>query len=233
MYDLNAKINYQFSKNDRLFLSFYNGQDIFPTREKFPTGEENRFTLGWGNTTLSLRYTKRWNDVLFMNVLGNINQFNYQINLQTDNPNTNINQEFINQSNLKDIGGKLQFDWNQSNWQQLKFGGEWQSHQFNPGIVEQFRNDHLLSRTQQKVTANSFALFVNDELTLGKKLKINAGLRWTGYLVDNKQYQFLEPRLTFNLDLNNQISTEIISVYQSIYRFDYHSNIWQPPQLIS
>jgi len=42
-----------------------------------------------------------------------------------------------------------------------------------------------------------------------------------------------QPLQTFNLDLNNQISTEIISVYQSIYRFDYHSNIWQPPQLIS
>ena len=43
-------------------------------------------------------------------------------------------------------------------------------------------------------------------------------------------YQSLQ---TFELGINNPISTEIISVYQSIYRFDYHSNIWQPPQLIS
>ncbi|GAA4239252.1 hypothetical protein GCM10022291_32860 [Postechiella marina] len=38
---------------------------------------------------------------------------------------------------------------------------------------------------------------------------------------------------TFELGLNNQITTEMISIYNSIYRFDFHSNIWQPPQLIS
>ena len=42
-----------------------------------------------------------------------------------------------------------------------------------------------------------------------------------------------QPIQTFNLGLNSQISTEIISVYQSIYRYSFHSNIWQPPQLIS
>ncbi|KGL59053.1 hypothetical protein PHEL85_3327 [Polaribacter sp. Hel1_85] len=38
---------------------------------------------------------------------------------------------------------------------------------------------------------------------------------------------------TFDLVINNQISTEIASVYESIYRFKFHFNIWQPPQLIS
>jgi len=42
-----------------------------------------------------------------------------------------------------------------------------------------------------------------------------------------------QPIQTFELDLNTQIITEIISIYNSIYRFDFHSNIWQPPQLIS
>ena len=42
-----------------------------------------------------------------------------------------------------------------------------------------------------------------------------------------------QPIIKFDLDLNNQISTEILSVYQSIYRFNFHSNIWKPPQLIS
>ena len=42
-----------------------------------------------------------------------------------------------------------------------------------------------------------------------------------------------QPLQAYTLGLNNQISTEIISDYQSIYRFNFHSNIWQPPQLIS
>lgn len=41
------------------------------------------------------------------------------------------------------------------------------------------------------------------------------------------------PVKTFNLNLNEKISTEFFSNYQSNYRFDFLSNIWQPPQLNS
>ena len=42
-----------------------------------------------------------------------------------------------------------------------------------------------------------------------------------------------EPIKTFNLKLNIEISTELISTYQPIYRFNFLSNILQPPQVIS
>jgi hypothetical protein len=42
-----------------------------------------------------------------------------------------------------------------------------------------------------------------------------------------------EPIKTFNLKLNSEISSELISTYQPIYRFNFLSNIWQPPQVIS
>lgn len=42
-----------------------------------------------------------------------------------------------------------------------------------------------------------------------------------------------EPMATFELLHLHKISTQLISTYQSNYRFDFHSNIWQPPQVIS
>ncbi|WP_092852086.1 DUF6660 family protein [Algibacter pectinivorans] len=42
-----------------------------------------------------------------------------------------------------------------------------------------------------------------------------------------------EPFQTIDLKLNIKISTIDFSTYQSNYRFDFNSNIWQPPQLIS
>ncbi|MUU77501.1 hypothetical protein GN138_03515 [Winogradskyella sp. HL2-2] len=42
-----------------------------------------------------------------------------------------------------------------------------------------------------------------------------------------------EPLATFELLNFHKISTQLISTYQSNYRFDFHSNIWQPPQVIS
>ena len=36
---------------------------------------------------------------------------------------------------------------------------------------------------------------------------------------------------TFNTSNDSNICVELISSYQSTYRFDFHSNIWQPPQV--
>ncbi|WP_149276652.1 MULTISPECIES: DUF6660 family protein [Flavobacteriaceae] len=41
------------------------------------------------------------------------------------------------------------------------------------------------------------------------------------------------PIKTFNLNRSEEISTEVFSSYQSNYRFDFLSTIWQPPQLMS
>lgn len=43
-------------------------------------------------------------------------------------------------------------------------------------------------------------------------------------------YLFIE---NFNLELDIKIPTLDFSSYQSNYYFDYHFNIWQPPQFIS
>ena len=37
----------------------------------------------------------------------------------------------------------------------------------------------------------------------------------------------------YNLIEYHKISTELISTYQPIYRFNFLSNIWQPPRVIS
>ena len=37
----------------------------------------------------------------------------------------------------------------------------------------------------------------------------------------------------YDLWYSMKISTEIISLYQSNYRSDFHSSIWQPPKVIS
>jgi len=42
-----------------------------------------------------------------------------------------------------------------------------------------------------------------------------------------------QPNQTSELFIDNEISTDIVSVYRSIYKFNFLSNIWQPPQLIS
>ena len=42
-----------------------------------------------------------------------------------------------------------------------------------------------------------------------------------------------EPLTAYEIVTFNKISTQLIPTYQSNYRFDFLSNIWQPPQVIN
>lgn len=42
-----------------------------------------------------------------------------------------------------------------------------------------------------------------------------------------------QPLATFDINLHSRIPTLLFSIYQSNYRFNFYSCIWQPPQLIS
>ncbi|MCD8186564.1 MAG: TonB-dependent receptor [Rikenellaceae bacterium] len=58
-YDLNAKVNYNLSDNDNLFVSFFVGRDNM--------GLEDLVAMKWGNTASTLRWFHRFNDRLYAN----------------------------------------------------------------------------------------------------------------------------------------------------------------------
>ncbi|HEY6505073.1 MAG TPA: TonB-dependent receptor, partial [Chitinophagaceae bacterium] len=58
-YDLNAKLNYQLSDKDRLYLSGYFGKDVL--------GVGETFGIDWGNGTGTLRWNHIFNRKLFSN----------------------------------------------------------------------------------------------------------------------------------------------------------------------
>ncbi|MDA9261887.1 carboxypeptidase-like regulatory domain-containing protein, partial [Flavobacteriales bacterium] len=63
-YDLNAKLNYQISDKDRLYLSGYFGKDVFNYNQS-----ESGFSveIPWGNATAALRWNHLFSDKLFLN----------------------------------------------------------------------------------------------------------------------------------------------------------------------
>ena len=79
-YDLNAKINIAISKNDKLFLSSYFGNDILKLKGS-ESDSVNSFGFGstLGNFTQSIRWTHIYNPKLFGNLSLVHTQFKYDI----------------------------------------------------------------------------------------------------------------------------------------------------------
>ena len=72
-YDVNAKVTQSLGKNDRLFLSFYNGHDEFNMQQMIG--------LGYGNTSATLRWSHIFSDRLTSNLSLIGSRYRYDIDI--------------------------------------------------------------------------------------------------------------------------------------------------------
>ena len=123
-YDFNAKIVHQFSEKSRLYLSAYNGLDIFGTR----LGEYMQFD--YGNTTLTARWNYIYTPKLFSNLTMLYSKYNYAMGAEMGGA------KFTWLSDLSDIGGKLDFTWFANTDNTVRFGTSSIYHMYSPGFVD-------------------------------------------------------------------------------------------------
>jgi hypothetical protein len=222
-YDLNTKINYRFSEKDRLFLSGYFGRDVFDfnnSKRSFST------RVPWGNATGSLRWNHVFNRRLFSNTTLLYNDYKFDFSARQDNFEIGLS------SGIRDVSIKTDFDYYPLPNHKLKFGGLLTWHKFIPNVASG-RQDSIVFKPNNESTkyAAETALYIQDDWEVSENIKINYGLRWSGftqvgpftrYIVDAdgnkldsiiykkgetvKPYGGLEPRVTFRFSLNNTTS---------------------------
>ena len=219
--DLNAKINHNFSRNDRLYLSYYNGIDDFRYREEyqddpfFGGGEGyDESGLDWGNHTGALRWNHLFNDKLFSNLTATFSQYRFSIGFESyyeeDNDISSNGFEYF--SLIRDYGLRYDLEYALDNSHQLRFGASYTNHTFRPGVAqieETFDGasvDSILDLSQ-KVLANDFFAYVEDDWKLGERWRINYGLHYSAYLTnDDAFYHNLQPRVSARYLLNDRLS---------------------------
>lgn len=209
-YDLNAKVNYDFGRRNKLYLSGYFGQDKFSVRE---TGSSGRMSAGldWGNATATLRWNHLFNSRLFSNTSLIFSSFKFGIRNQiaeradTDNP-SEFNLRYI--SRIRDIGLKTDFDFYPHPSHSLRFGFQAIRHQFVPSAIVlegSFVNEPISQSTRPDNSLEA-GVYIQDTWQIGKRLKVNAGFRWSLFRADSVFYSNPEPRLSAALRLADNFS---------------------------
>ncbi len=219
-YDLNAKMNYRFTDKDRIYLSGYFGRDKFVfnnARRSFTT------SIPWGNSTATFRWNHVFNKKLFSNLTLVYNDYKFDFFGTQDNFKINLS------SGIKDLNAKTDFDLFASTTHKLKFGAQYTFHTFLPSVASGTQDSVVFSPANvQKKYANEYALYLQDDWDIDKRIKINYGLRYsafqqvgryTAYSTDAdgnkldstvygvgqtvKAYGGLEPRITVRYSLND------------------------------
>ncbi|MBN2891972.1 MAG: TonB-dependent receptor [Bacteroidales bacterium] len=209
-YDYNAKINHILSDKDRIFFSLYGGKDkaYANIKQEYESNKsESNMKLGWGNIISALRWNHMYNSKLFGNTTLTYSRFNFFTDISMadewyDEDNTKHESEYgvAYDQGIDDISLKVDFDYALNNNNKIKFGAEGTYHIFTPGITNLFlKNDYFeidSTMSYNRIYTREFALYFEDDIRIGNKLKVNLGTRFSAFHVRDTLFYSPEPRIS-------------------------------------
>ena len=206
-YDLNAKINFEISPKDRIFLSGYFGRDVFT----FNGGDLN-FNFDWGNATGTARWNHIFNPKLFANTAFTFSDYLYDISTKFDQFGFTLG------SGIRDANLKADFDYFPNNQHAIKFGANAIYHRFSVNRFDAGAEDSSFTFQSGNIfKAGEFAAYLGDDWTINDKLKINFGGRASGFVNQGKFYWGLEPRVSAKYSLSKDLSLK--ASYARMYQY--------------
>ena len=207
-YDLNAKFNYDFSEVHRLFVSGYFGRDVFSFKN-----DDISFNFFWGNASATARWNVLLGPKLFMNNAFTFSDYNYTIATKFQDFGFELG------SGIRDYNLKSDFSWFPNQEHAVKFG-------FN-GIYHRFAVNRFDGGDDQDTSfrfrggnifhAGEYGIYGNDDWTVNQRLKINYGLRLSGFNNQGTFYYGLEPRLASKYSLSQDLSLK--ASYARMYQY--------------
>ena len=243
-YDANAKLTHKFSDRSRLYASFYMGDDViytkFKTKEGFFYGsmggkEYMKLRYGWGNIASSVRWNYVINPRMFVNTTVSYTQYRNKISLTehseyTDGIDISINEgEMTYKSGIRDITARVDFDYAPSANHSVKFGSVFTHHIFRPEVsgakINSYENNdgevstYNIDTTigQSIIHAEELNIYAEDDWSITDAVKINAGINLSGFLVQQKPYASVQPRLSGRFLVTPDLSIKVGYAWMTQY----------------
>ena len=162
-HDINAKWSYDFSRKNKLYLSYYSGADSYSnkgtatdTLETIDAGStlfryDKHYSdeVSWGNQVGALRWNHLINEHLFANLTATYSSLNVDISyasadslvgLSTGTKEIEIIDYGRYHSEIEDIGLRLDFDYAPLKGNHfIRFGANITHHSFTPGVLSYYK----------------------------------------------------------------------------------------------
>lgn len=201
-YDLNAKLNFELGKNDKIIFSAFKGRD----NGQYTGANSLNYGIGFGNSAATLRWNHLFSSKLFANTSVIYN--NYDNGVST----TQGNYYSLLYTGINDINAKIDLTWIPSPKHFVKFGATYFNHTLFPAAY----SSKIPKKGKTRVTidralvpknySNEMALYANDELNLTETFSISYGVRIPAFISKSKTYVLIEPRATAKLSLGQTTS---------------------------
>ena len=219
-YDLNGKLTWRLTDQDRFFLASYNGRDQFNVKyeedESYYADTEGfnrtKMGLGWGNNVVSLRWNHVFSSQLFANTTIAYNRYRMGLDSGMWSRGTNydgtkyrydFDVDYL--SGIRDWSSKLDFDYVPSPRHLIKFGAEYLYHAFLPQTLTAVTYTEEGNEKSDETTTygntdpyrgHDMSVYAEDDFSVSDHLTFNPGLHMSLFHTDGKSYWSLQPRVS-------------------------------------
>ena len=204
-YDLNGKLNFDLSKKDKLYLSAYFGRDKFHVSQSDHydgTIDKYRMGLAWQNATATARWNHLFTNKIFSNLSFVFSDYKmntymkYKYYYGPDDPDNETFSSDFN-SGIRDYTLKYDVSFHPNATHHLLAGAAVTYHEARPNAMT-VKADTLTLQQVDKNRGLEYAVYVEDEINIRNKFRINPGVRLVAFSVPHKTWFSPEPRLSMS-----------------------------------
>jgi len=206
--DLYAKITHWLSGTSRISFSTYLGEDLVrilrDKKDDLNTGFRDLNKIEWGNKFASLSWHQLISDNINLKINAGTSSYDYtsrgSYEVIYEAMNTLEDREFdiLSVSELRDKSLKLELDIYTNVKGRFRLGAEFTNHANRPSITEReifADEDEEILLVDTLYSAQFFNVYAENRIDLNSNLELTAGARWSNYFINEKHYNYLEPRI--------------------------------------
>lgn len=241
LYDINFKMNQVINERNRVYLSFYKGQDKMFIKSDNPTiNLFDDYNFDWSNITTALKWTSVINPRVFTHTTATYSRF---YNVFTQNsliPISFYDSLFVKGkgvSRIRDVSLKNETEYAISNNQHLSFGLGYTYHNFAPTAYH--TNISAGEATIRKAPIYYMAdvsAYAEDELSLfNDKLIVRPGLHFGALIQSSSFYASAQPRIMVRWQLapNQFVQASFTKMTQFLHQLttpviNLPTDLWVP-----
>lgn len=228
-----------YSGDDKVYLHYgekYDHEYYDEYRTRYVSEIGTNINWMWGNRITALRWNHVVTPQLFMNVTATYTQYRHKLGFEltdgswhyTDNTLDSYDAEKVSlglNSGIYDYGAKVDFGYKPHENHDIRFGGDLTFHRYTPSTTgvhfsEDYDNMAFSYDTivgDQNLQAFETNLFIEDNWSINNFVKLNAGLHFSTFTVDNHTYFSPEPRLSLRMLADENLSFKAGYAYMSQY----------------
>lgn len=241
LYDVNFKLNQIIDSKNRIYASFYKGQDKMFIQSDNPIIQLfDDYNFDWSNITAAVKWTRVVNPRIFSNTIATYSRF---YNLFTQN--TTIPLSFFDSlsvrgkgvSRVRDIAIRNETEYAINNLHHLSFGGGYTYHNFAPTAYHtNIKAGEATQRQAPIYYMSEISAYAEDELRLlNDRLIVRPGLHFGALAQRSSFYASAQPRimLRWQLPRSQYIQASFAKMTQFVHQLttpviNLPTDLWVP-----